>query len=61
MTLSFHVAKCNLGKVRLEPMRSAVLFMAVRDLWGGPGRAGLCCAIYLACNLADRRGSFAVQ
>ena len=32
----FHVAKCNLGKVRLEPMQSAIRFVAVCDLWGGP-------------------------
>ena len=32
----FDVAKCNLGKVRLKPMQSAVLFGAVRDLQGGP-------------------------
>ena len=30
------VAKCNLGKVRLEPMQSAVMLVALRDLWGGP-------------------------
>ena len=32
----FNVAQCNLGKVRLVPMQSAVLFEAVRDLWGTP-------------------------
>ena len=31
-----NVAKCNLGKVRFEPMQSAVLFVVVRDLWDGP-------------------------
>ena len=32
----YNVAKCNLGKVRLEPMRSAVVLMALCDLWGVP-------------------------
>ena len=31
-----HVAKCNLGKVNLEPMQSAVVPICVRDLRGDP-------------------------
>ena len=31
-----NVAKCNLGKVNLEPMQSAVAPICVRDLRGGP-------------------------
>jgi len=27
-------AKCNLGKVNLEPMQSAVSPFSIRDLWG---------------------------
>ena len=33
---TFDVAKCNLGKVRLEQMQSAVVLVALRDLWGIP-------------------------
>ena len=30
------MAKCNLGKVRLKPVQSAVSPLALRDLRGGP-------------------------
>ena len=41
-----HVAKWNLGKVRLKSMRSAVFRLIVRDLRGGPmGIAGLLCIV----------------
>ena len=44
----YHVAKYNLGKVRLKPMQSAVSRLSVRDLraalWGF---AGLLCIVAL--------------
>ena len=40
------MAKWNLGKVRLKPMRSAVFRLIVRDLRSGPmGIAGLLCIV----------------
>ena len=43
----FNVAKCNLGKVRLELMQSAVFPFTVRDLRGGPfgDLQGFCVAL----------------
>ena len=58
----YNVAKLDLGKVRLEPMQSAVPPLTVRDLWGGPSE--ICRAVVSSCIAhailpADRCGSFA--
>ena len=34
--MTFNVAKCNLGKVQLESMRSAICFVTVHVLRGVP-------------------------
>ena len=57
------MAKYDLGKVRLEPMQSAVSPFTVRDLWGGP--LEICRAVvshYIAHTVlpADRCGSLAL-
>ena len=58
-----NVAKYDLGKVRLEPMQSAVSPFTVRDLQGGP--LEICRAVVSRCIArielpADRCGSFAL-
>ena len=45
-----HVAKYDLGKVRLEPMQSAVSPFTVRDLWGGPLGDLQGCCVTLHCT-----------
>ena len=53
-----NVAKCNLGKARHEPMGSAVLFVAVCDLWGGPqvlaGQGGFLFLSWIIGSTANR-------
>ena len=62
LVTSLNVAKRDLGKVRLEPMQSAVPPLTVRDLWGGPWE--ICRAVVSSCIAhaflpADHCGSFA--
>ena len=60
---NFHVAKYDLGKVRLKPMQSAVSPFTLRDLRGGP--LEICRAVVAHCIAravlpADRCGSLAL-
>ena len=55
--LFLHVAKCNLGEVKLEPMLPAVFLVCASNLWGGHpwnlhGR--ITCA-WLRANTVDHR------
>ena len=52
--MSLNVAKCNLGKVKFEPMRSAVSSSSVRDLRGAPQGP----SAYLVTYVASHAGIF---